>query len=486
ATAENGDRMPDFSCCGYRGGGVALPDVPARVVLAARDAGDDTERIQGAIDRVAALTIDADGFRGAVWLEAGTYRVEGTLRIRESGVVLRGAGRGPRGTVIVATGTAKRALIDIRGGNPGQEIEGSRRAIADSRVPVGARTLQLVSADGLTVGDEIVVFRPGTEAWIRALGTDKLNRGPQDPVQNWTPAGYNLGFERRIVNITDTAITLDAPIVLAIEAEFGGGCVYRTHPDGRLRNVGIESLRLVSEYRQGQERSDENHAWDAVKIHTLRDGWVRDVEAVHFGYSCVNIGSGGKQITVQDCTCLDPVSQIAGGRRYSFALTGQFCLVQRCYTRGGRHDYVMHARARGPNVFLDCVADQTHSDSGPHHRWATGTLYDNVACGALNVQWRGRSGTGHGWAGANMVFWNCRARSIDCQKPPTANNVCSGCTGQIKGNGHIESKGAPVPPRSLYLQQLQDRLGPEAVRNVTIEPQQHGIIDQLLRDRFAP
>ena len=207
--------------------------------------------------------------------------------------------------------------------------------------------------------------------------------------------------------------------------------------------------------------------------------------AVHFGYSCVNIVSSGKRITVQDCACIDPVSLIKGGRRYSFALDGQECLVQRCYTRGGRHDYVMHARARGPNVFLDCVADRTYSDSGPHHRWATGTLYDNLACGHLNVQWRGWSGTGHGWAGANMVFWNCRASHIDCQKPPTANNYCIGCTGRIRESGHIASRGKPVTPRSLYLRQLVERMGQKAVEKVTIPEQRGGVIDELLRKRHG-
>ena len=35
------------------------------------------------------------------------------------------------------------------------------------------------------------------------------------------------------------------------------------------------------------------------------------------------------------------------------------------------------------------------------------------------------------------------------------------------GDGHIESPTAPVAPRSLYLRQLQDRLGPAAVTVVT-------------------
>src|SRR5215470_7486249 len=45
---QRGDRIPDFSYAGYRGGGVALPDAPVKVVVPPSK-GDSTERIQRAI-----------------------------------------------------------------------------------------------------------------------------------------------------------------------------------------------------------------------------------------------------------------------------------------------------------------------------------------------------------------------------------------------------------------------------------------------------
>src|SRR5690606_32344645 len=45
----DGDRIPDFSNCGYMGGGVAIPKVPVRITLEPQP-GDDTRRIQAAID----------------------------------------------------------------------------------------------------------------------------------------------------------------------------------------------------------------------------------------------------------------------------------------------------------------------------------------------------------------------------------------------------------------------------------------------------
>ena len=42
---EQGDRIPDFSYCGYRNGGVKIPDVPTLVTL--EPSGADTEYIWG-------------------------------------------------------------------------------------------------------------------------------------------------------------------------------------------------------------------------------------------------------------------------------------------------------------------------------------------------------------------------------------------------------------------------------------------------------
>src|SRR3954467_5604611 len=71
--------LPDFSNCGYGGGGVEIPNIPVRATLKP-EAGEATARIQGALD----------AGPGAVLLARGEYEIGGTLRIGASGVVLRG------------------------------------------------------------------------------------------------------------------------------------------------------------------------------------------------------------------------------------------------------------------------------------------------------------------------------------------------------------------------------------------------------------
>ena len=86
---EQGNRILDFSYCGYKGSEQDIPSV-RNAVFVPWTAGDNTSRIQRAIDYVASLVPDASGFRGAVLLDQGEFSLSGSLRINASGIVLRG------------------------------------------------------------------------------------------------------------------------------------------------------------------------------------------------------------------------------------------------------------------------------------------------------------------------------------------------------------------------------------------------------------
>ncbi len=292
----------------------------------------------------------------------------------------------------------------------------------------------------------------------------------------WTASTYEDRWERVIVAIRDKEVMVHAAVVQAIEDRHGGGSIYRYTVGGRIRQVGVEGLWLESEY---DTADDETHGWNAIELSNVEEAWVRQVTSRYFGYSCVSAKTGARNVTIQDCACLDPRSQITGGRRYSFNMDDcSFVLVQRCFARDGRHDYVTGSRVPGPNVFVDCLAVSCHADSGNHHRYAEGTLFDNVKVANLAVENRESSGTGHGWSGGQTLFWNCEATTV-CHTPPGAMNWAIGVVGrQSLGHwapneplGWWESLGAHVSCRSLYYRQLEDRLGPGAVANVTIPEQ---------------
>jgi hypothetical protein len=94
-----GNKIPDFSNAGYKGGGVPVPYVAIKATLWPV-VGDNSANIQAAIDKVSALPLDASGFRGAVLLKIGLYKLEKPLYIKASGVVLRGEGMSDIGTIL--------------------------------------------------------------------------------------------------------------------------------------------------------------------------------------------------------------------------------------------------------------------------------------------------------------------------------------------------------------------------------------------------
>ena len=471
---STGNRMIDFSRAGYLGGGAAIPWVPVEVALDPLPGNsDDHARIQQAIDTVSALPLSPAGFRGTVLLRAGQYHVSQSLRIEADGVVIRGEGQHTGGTVVTFTATVKDDLFEFFGSGGWRKISGSETPIADTRVPSGVRSFDVNSAAGFSVGDRLMVHRTPNQTWINMLAMGRYG---------WTPSGYRSETPRVITAIDGNTITVDSPLVHAIESRYGGGEVYRYHFNGALRNVGIENIRLESTFTSN---TDEDHGWSAVMFRRVENGWARRVTARHFGYSCIGVYSESQFVTVEDCAQLDPKSIVTGGRRYSFLIDdSSFILFQRCYTRQGRHDYVTQSKTAGPNVFVDSLAENTRSDIGPHQRYSEGVLFDNIRGGQINVQNRRSSGSGHGWAGAQTVFWNSRANSFICDAPKAAMNFSIGSIGsQRQGlwrpnepDGIWESRGVPVTPRSLYYTQLADRLGHAAVATVTTPAQQTGTI----------
>ena len=499
-----GNTVPDFSLAGYRNGGVPLPVAPVLETLSpSSTSDDDSARIQTALDKVAsAPSQKEDGVKGAVLLLKGNYRCAATLRL-PAGVTLRGEGQDTGGTIITATRipkdeTEKPALLCMQGEKRPLGA-GAQHPVLDESVPLGAKSLRVAGAVGLAVGDDILLTRKPNALWIHELKMDQIQKLTAGGHQ-WKPNDYIQSWQARILSIQGDTLVLDTPVICALEKVYDTSFVQKLGTDKRGRAAAVESLRLVSVYAEGKENQDEAHAWSAIEIHGMVDCWVKEVTALHFAYSCVHVFEGAARITVQDCAMLDPVSKITGGRRYSFYGGGQYVLFQRCYARNGRHDFVNGHGEAGPTVFLDCLAEQTHADIGPHHRWASGQLYDNVKGGEINVQDRGPMGTGHGWAGNCQVFWNCEATSMLCQKAwiPSAQNWALGC---------IAAKGKPAQterpdglsdgwvkhllPRSLYLTQLSERLAlgrqdvQKSIEQVTSPEQRRNSIWEHLQKRYA-
>lgn len=456
---EKGNILPDFSKVGYYAHAKAIPFVAVVKIVAPSE--NSQQAIQSAIDEVSKMPVNKNGFRGAILFKKGVYKIPGTIHVNTSGIVLRGEGTE---TVLVATGNGQRNLITVSGKGGIKEIDGTRQKIVDAYVPLGVKSFTVSSSKGFKVGDAIIVFRPGTEKWIRDLKMDQINQR-DSTVKQWQPHEYDLQFERIITKIEANKIFIDNSIVMAMEDQYGGGEIFKYSFDGRINNVAVENLVCESVYAND---TDEDHGWNAIFFNNIENGWVKNVTSKYFGYSCVNLGGGAKHITVDSCQYLEPKSKIEGGRRYSFNNDGQLNLVMNCFASEGRHDYVTGARVCGPNVFYNCRSENAKADIGPHHRWAMGTLFDNIITdGEINAQDRGDWGTGHGWSGVNQVIWNCVAAKSAIQDPwVSGKNYVIGLKasryeGRLKGRPQTEWEGKTgegLIPSSLYLAQLKSKL----------------------------
>lgn len=459
-----GNRIPDFSYAGYMAGEKAVPVVPIKVIVPPSN-GDATLRIQSALDYVASLPLDKNGFRGAVLLQKGTYKVNGQLKMNAAGVVLRGSGVNQ--TTLVGAGTDRQTLIRVVGIN--NKTINKEIAIADAYVPAGATKLSVQSPNNFKEGDHVIVHRPSTWNWINTLHTATFGGGIS--ALGWKPGERDLYFDRKIVSVNGNTITLDAPLTTALDTTYGISTIASYSWPGRIENVGIENLSLESAYDINNPK-DEAHRWMSVTMEDVEDAWVRQVNFKHFAGSAVNLLATAKRITVEDCKSLSPVSEIGGQRRYTFLTTGQQTLFQRCYAKNGYHDFAVGFCAAGPNAFVQCQSELPYSFSGAIDSWASGVLFDivNVDGNALRFANLEQDAQGAGWSAANSVFWQCSAAKIDCYKPPTAKNWAYGSWAQFGGDGFWENSNEHVRPNSLYYAQLSNRLGTDVLNHAYLLP----------------
>lgn len=453
ASDELDNKIPDFSTCGYEWGNKDIPDVDVMVVVYPVE-GDDTKRIQAAIDYVSRLPLKENGFRGAIRLAPGKFEIASQLRIESSGIVLQGSGSGEEGTLLTATGTDRRALISVSG-VADRELMPSH-SVVDEYVPVGSNSITVEVPGDFSVGDNVLVTRPCTKEWIEFIGVDSEG-------VSWKPNTRNIYWDRTVSEVNATTITLDSPITTAMERRFGGGTVQQYRWPGRIAHVGIEDLLLRSEATSAR-KSDEDHAWYGVTLDSAQNAWLRRLSFQQFSGGAVQLGPQTRAITVEDCISTDPISEQGGYRRHTFFTMGQLALFNRCWSEHGIHDFSVGHCAAGPTAFVQCFAKNALGPSGPIESWCSGVLYDNTRIDGSNLELRNRWSVprGTGWAAANCVLWQCRAANVLCFRPPGANNWAFGNWANHLGDGAIASSSDFVKPQSLYQAQLNERVGKSA------------------------
>jgi hypothetical protein len=451
-----GNQIPDYSYCGYNLSETPIPFVPVKVVVPPKT-NDATSDIQNAIDYVSGLPIQENGFRGAVLLQTGIYKVSGRLKITVSGIVLRGSGEK---TVLIAAGKDRETLIRVIGVKDFRTLKTAK--ITDDFVPVNSAKFEVENGTAFQTGESVFIHRPSTKEWINKLGMEEF--GGETGWLGWKPGQRDIVWELQIKNISGNTITLNSPLTVSLDSKYGGGEISSFSWPGRISNIGIENLTLESEF-DAKNLKDEAHCWFAITMENCKNAWVRQVKFNHFAGSAVALYETASRITVEDCISVDPVSEIAGQRRNTFFTMGQQTLFLRCYAENGNHDFSTGFCAAGPNAFVQCESVSPHNFSGAIDSWASGVLFDivNIDGQALSFTNRGQDGQGAGWTAANSMFWQCTAGRIECFSPPTAQNFAYGAWAQFAGDGLWYEANSQISPRSLFFAQLAERLDKDLI-----------------------
>jgi hypothetical protein len=295
-------------------------------------------------------------------------------------------------------------LISARSSPPGQ----STTEIVDRLVPVGAKALIVKDISSFAPGDRVFVERDATPEWIAAMEMDRLERNGK--AQTWLAPGSVIRHTRTVVAV-DAAkriVSIDSPLVDAIDAVFGPGRLtrYRFAPgsSSQTTDCGIESLVILLAPSHSSDPVNQNPTFVGLSFRPfVEDCWASAVSLKGFTASVI-IDQDARRLTLRDVA----VHRTAPTKRneskglpFDYEIRGSQILLLRCSTHGepNTHSYtvVTQSRIMGPNALVDFMTEQTCHVVSTHQRWAAGFLIDGGRMGKIELSNRKHLGSGHGW-----------------------------------------------------------------------------------------
>lgn len=415
-TAGDGRFLHDFSYAGYHAGEGPIPTPPGPafdVTTYGADAtggSDATAAIQAAIDAASAAA------PAVVDFPAGTFRVDGTLSVRTSGVVLRGQGSGSTFVYFtLGTGVAYSAHLTFAGA----VADGADHFLtADGASRSNVVTLPDVS--GLAVGDHVAVGWTISDAFVEAHAM----------TDTWVEFnGQWRGFFRRTITAIDPTtgqVTLDVP--LRYDALVRDGASLRVQT-GYLSECGLQNLAISNV-------NTWDNAWaewqtQAVLFSGVRDCWVSDVVSWESPLSTdgkgMHLMSGGievldsRRVTITDTVLENAQNRGDGGNGYLFQVSrSNEVLTVDSVAHNGRHNFIqnwdfgtsgcvwLRTTSEGSRALLadwDPIGLPAYSEF--HHSLAMANLIDqSVATDGWQAVNRQDESSGAGHSATETVWWN--------------------------------------------------------------------------------
>lgn len=494
--AKDPDRhplIPNCSFAGYRRGEAPLPNVPT--IVDAREFGsvgdgrtDDTAAVQQAL-HAASL---AGG--GAVFLDEGRYLISGVLHLKDSGVVLRGAGRGHTQLVFTRSLTdilgsstfheePKRSIYGWAGGliwisptmKPGPtnwEAWPAGQPLGTLAAPAraGDRDLELTSdtaaalrTQGIDAGTTIMMTwtDPGDRSFLEHIaGHESMRAFDWDTFGTMLLGRRPWRWQVEIAALDKTHLTLAQP--LRVDADPRWNIQLERLPD-HVSEVGVEHLTITM---LNTERTDvhlQDVGFNGIYLNRALHCWVRDVEIQNAQNGIIVAAS--KNTTTRDFTI--------SGRRHHHATA----------LRMASHDnlvagFVIDAPPlhginteglSSGNVWHN--GTMLHGTFDSHRQMSFDSLRTDIT--VHNDGRPGGSRTAGPFLGKRVVHWNIRLSGVSeyiYQPDGISNGALVGISGLPMSTapiGHsmvegfkgcaIADEGQVPDPPDLYLAQMESR-----------------------------
>ncbi len=417
-TGPDGLFLHDFSYAGYHNGETPLAvDVPALTIDVVADHGADPD---GVVDATAAFQAALDVAAqagGVVQVPAGLYRIDGSLTVTASRVVLRGVGAEQSKLWFTRfQDMAYKSHLSFAGA-----LTLTDEALLVEDGAARASTVKVADAGAFTAGDDVAVGFVITPEFVAEHGM----------TGTWMVfnATWQVFFWRTVVAVEGDTITLDVPLRYPVKLR-DAASVKRV--DGYLREVGVEGLGVA-------DAVGWDDAWSQNQVHVLslrgvKDAWVQGVQSfVSPGAPAEGLSAGrhlqssgievvqGKRVTISDSSLGFAENRGGSGNGYLFEVSqSSEVLVRDCVGEAGRHNFIQNWGFGATGI----VWQRVHSKAGVavavkdldfglpglsefHHSLATANLIDQSTLddgwGAVN---RRLYSSGAGLSATQSAIWN--------------------------------------------------------------------------------
>ncbi len=467
--------LADFSFAGYHWGEVPIPNAEWKVFDVTRAGAVPND---GKSDRKAIfLAIEAAEKNGSgiIYFPKGRFLINKEsdphnepIIIKNSRIVLRGAGSGEGGTELfmeryMDPSDPKKLysspfMIQFKGEKPGGK---KIRVVKDARRET--RSIDLADATGFKVGDWVVLHLLNNEPEIVAAFV-----APYTPDPAWKKLvnqGVTIDEFHYVISVSGNRLTFKEPIHVDLEVSEGWE-VQRCNP---LEEVGVEHIAFTGNWKEKfVHHKDAIHdgGWSMLQLSRCVNSWVRNCRFTDV--SRVLSVTGSATVTVEDLL----IDGNYGHNAVSLHGTSH-CMVQRVDDRAGQWHAGGVAGPCSGNVFQHCSypEDTCYESHASQPRW---TLFDNISGGWKYGRWGGAEGSQpnhlHG-----LVLWNYENTGkgepgeFHFMRPDSKyGRIIMPYVIGFHGNPQewvkseikmLESNGSPVYPESLYEAQFELRRG---------------------------